>query len=108
MARNASWNERVRYVADPERERMYLQSEFIVVLAHMHPEVFEALRQDVLPVWRTASEALQKLAGDWQLSAAQYPQLSPYSACLNAYEAAEQVPTHTQLPECVEARESLE
>jgi hypothetical protein len=32
-----SSTERVQYVADPERERMHLQSEFVNVLHNHHP-----------------------------------------------------------------------
>jgi hypothetical protein len=105
MARKASWNERVRYVADPDRERMHLQSEFVSVLYNQHPGIVRSLQEEVFPAWLHAARALQNLAERWKIAAHQNRELAPYAACLNSFEAAQQVESHS-LPECLEARRS--
>src|ERR1700686_3192749 len=106
MPKKPPWNDRVRYVGDPERERLHLQSEFLAILRAECPDVLNDLGATVLPLWRVASSTLRGFAEEWKEKATK--ELSPYSGCLNPYEAATQVSSHSQVPECRAARSALE
>jgi hypothetical protein len=102
----AAWNPKVTYRPHPDEGAWRIQNSFVFELSHSAPAVLEAIRAEVLPLWRAAAACVRDRAHRW---AASYSgQDSNFAGLDDAYEASISVSGFQDEPPCAAAVEALE